>query len=131
MGYSNIQWFYACRSGHGGSMRGDDDTCSLPTTTWSGQQARTPIAVRRLGPLPPASTPHHHQGPPKPTAWLGRIAKLAALGAVVIISATGVIKVCSADHETCQSVCCVWLEQDAQLASKCMMSVSQTASHQM
>lgn len=83
---------FLCRSGHGGSIRGDDDTCSLQTTTWSGQQARTPIAVRRLGPLPPAPSPHH-RAPAKPTAWLGRIAKLVALGAVVIISAAGVVKV--------------------------------------
>lgn len=73
-------------------MRGDDDTCSLQTTTWSGQQARTPIAVRRLGPLPPVPPPHHRD-PAKPTAWLGRVAKLTALGAVVAISAAGVVKV--------------------------------------
>lgn len=74
-------------------MRGEDDTCSLPTTTWSGHQARTPIAVRRLGPIPGAPSPHHHQSPAKRTAWLGRLAKLAALGVVVIASAAGVVKV--------------------------------------
>lgn len=84
---------FGCRSGYGGSVRGDDDTCSLQTTTWSGQQARTPVAVRRLGPLPPVPPPHHNQDPAKRTAWLGRIAKLVALGAVVMISAAGVVKV--------------------------------------
>ena len=74
-------------------MRGDDDTCSLPTTTWSGQQARTPIAVRRLGPLPTAPSPHHPKGPSSHKVWLVRIAKLAAVGAVVAVSAAGVIKV--------------------------------------
>lgn len=80
------------RSGHGGSIRGDDETCSLPATTWSGQQARTPIAVRRLGPLPTAPSPHHPKDPNRHTAWLGRIAKLAALGTIVIVSAAGVVK---------------------------------------
>lgn len=94
----------AFRSVYGGSVRGDDDTCSLPTTTWSGYQARTPIAVRRLGPLPPAPVPHH-QPPAKPRAWLARIVKLAALGAVVAITATGVIKVCTAGHPYCLNVC--------------------------
>ena len=89
---SDVMASFCCRSGHGGSIRGDDDTCSLQTTTWSGQQARTPIAVCRLGPLPPAPSTHHRE-PAKPTAWLGRIAKLVALGAVVIISAAGVVKV--------------------------------------
>ncbi|KAA6426793.1 MAG: hypothetical protein FRX49_03118 [Trebouxia sp. A1-2] len=85
------------RSGHGGSVRGDDDTCSLPTTTWSGQQARTPIAIRRLGPLQPAPSPHH-QPPAKPRAWLARVVKLTALGAVVAITAAGVIKVVDWQH---------------------------------
>lgn len=97
-----------CRSGHGGSVRGDDDTCSLPTTTWSGQQTRTPIAIRRLGPLQPAPSPHH-QPPAKPRAWLARVVKLAALGAVVAISAAGVIKVsllsCVIAHMSASCIC--------------------------
>jgi len=108
-------WFSVCRhcwstyrSGHGGSVRGDDDTCSLPTTTWSGQQARTPIAIRRLGPLQPAPAPHH-QPPAKPRAWLAHVVKLAALGAVVAITATGVIKVsllsCVTAHVSALSIC--------------------------
>lgn len=103
----NMESCHTYRSGHGGSVRGDDDTCSLPTTTWSGQQARTPIAVRRLGPLQPAPSPHH-QAPAKPRAWLGRIAKLAALGLVVAVSAAGVIKVRSARQAVAYIPVCCW-----------------------
>lgn len=82
-----------CR--YGGSVRGDDETCSLPTTMWSGPQAHTPSTLRRLGPLGPSPntvTPHPGSSA-KQHGWVSMLGKLVLIGAVVAASAAGVVKV--------------------------------------
>ena len=67
-----------------------------------------PIAIRRLGPLHPAPS-SHHQPPAKPKAWLAHVVKLAALGAVVAITAAGVVKIsllsCVIAHVSASCIC--------------------------